>query len=141
MRAYDWQSKLAQVIKDYRNQAFQWGKKDCCLFVCDSIKALVGRDPAETFRGRYDTMEKAAELVREFCGGGVEELAEKMAERFGFVDIKVSFAQRGDVGLFVDKKMGPTLGVCIGSHFMFLLEEGGLVSIPNRMIVRAWRIA
>lgn len=139
MRHAEWQSRFAEVIKRYQRGAFAWGESDCCLFVCDVFHALTEQDPGAPFRGRYDSALGGARVVREFCGGGVEELAEKMSEVYGLLEVLPAFAQRGDIGLYRDPNQGPTLGVNIGKTFAYLMQDG-MTYFDTRAIARAWRV-
>lgn len=138
MRLPDWQSRFAAVIKSYQLAGFEWGKHDCCLFVSDAIVAMVGRDPASEFRGKYDSKESGYALLEQLYQGGVKQMAERIADEMGFPVIALTHAQRGDVGLRNDPA-GETLGLCLGSRWGFLTEEG-MRYLPVDIITQAWRI-
>jgi hypothetical protein len=140
MRRHDWQSRFAAYIKEKQRADFQWGVNDCCLFVCDGIFEIAGKDPAESFRGRYDSMVTGYKLIREFCGGGIEELSDAMARIHGFIEVDPKRAQRGDLGLHRNIFIGDTLGICIGDTWAFMRESEGCVYLKTNMISRAWRI-
>jgi hypothetical protein len=139
LRLYNWQSRLAEVIKQKQRGAFEWGVNDCCLFVCDAILAVTGVDPGLPFRSAYKTPLEGARLVKEYCGGAIPELAEAMALKFSYPEVESAFIHRGDLGLYLDPVEGPTLGINIGRNFTFLTEQG-LVYVPNSMMARCWSI-
>lgn len=140
MRLPDWQSRLSLVIKDHQKDSFEWGRNDCCLFICNAIEAMTGIDPATPFfRGNYHSKEEGYALIAEFCGGGIEKMVEKMAETHGYVEVHPNFAQRGDVGLYIDRDAGPTLALSLGTQWAFL-KESGLGYLPRASVTRVWRV-
>ncbi|OWV67944.1 hypothetical protein ATY76_13550 [Rhizobium sp. R339] len=65
------------LIKDYieRRVRFRWGGvggEDCTTWCGTYALALTGRDPAEAFRGTYDSAEGACALIG--AAGGLAEL-------------------------------------------------------------------
>ena len=142
MRLIDWQSRFTALIKARQRDRFEWGRNDCCLFVTDAVLAITGKDIVpESFKGTYSTMLDGFRIIKEYSGGGVEAIAEKLTADNGFVEIQPSFAQRGDVGLYRDPKHGDVLGVSIGARFAFLSQTAGLHYREQREIVRAWSIS
>ena len=45
-RKPDWQALLDAFLAEHQFDSFQYGRWDCCLFVCDAIQAMTGVDPA-----------------------------------------------------------------------------------------------
>lgn len=130
-RIRNWQSALAALIRERRNQPFEWGKNDCAIFPSDCVLAITGEDPARGIRGTYSSAGGAAEVISRF--GGLSEIA---SARLG-MGIPVSLAQAGDVvlTLLADRE---TLAVCVGSGLV-APGEHGLVSIPLSHAICAWR--
>jgi hypothetical protein len=139
MRLPNWNSRLAAVIREKQRGKFEWGRNDCSLFACDCIQAVMGIDPAEEFRGKYDSRLSGARLVKEVCDGTLEILADSIAARLGFVEVALTHAQRGDLGLYHDPTLGDTLGINIGGSFAFLMEQG-MIYLPADKIARVWRV-
>lgn len=140
MRRHDWPSRLDAVIKAKQRGQFQWGVNDCSLFACACIEAVTGIDPAVELRGKYDSFLSGARLVRELTDGrDLGALADAMAEKLGFIEIKTAFAQRGDLGLYKDSALGDTLGINIGKHFAFLMESG-MTYLPTDQMAKVWRV-
>lgn len=129
-RHHDWQVRLQALVQSRLAAPFEWGKHDCCLFVCDAIEAITGHDPAADLRG-YSTEREAARILREH--GGVLGLAEARAG----AAVPVLAAQVGDVGLL---PLGgrDTLALCGGAHW---LAPGphGLITLPLDAASDAWR--
>ncbi len=139
-RKHDWESELAQYLRARVAAPFEWGKYDCALFACDAAQVATGVDLAQEFRGRYSTERGAAKVIRAFCGGGLEQLAEKIAAQFEIPEVQVLFARRGDI-VIVATPTGPGLGV-VDLDGMHAIAVGlaGAVQIPLAECLRAWRI-
>lgn len=129
-RHRDWQSRLQACLAERRVRAFEWGRNDCCLFVCDCVQAMTGHDPAADVRG-YTTERQAARLVRQL--GGMRSIA---SSRFG-EPIPVLMAQVGDVGL-VELEGRQSLALCGGGHWLAPgLDQ--LETLPSTAVLAAWR--
>jgi hypothetical protein len=140
-RLEDWPEKLFSFLAERANTPFEWGKQDCCLFVCDATLMMTGIDLAADFRGSYSDALSAARAVKEYAGAGVEALAEKMAAAHGIQEIPPAYAQRGDVVLFDTTEYGETLGI-VGMMGFEIVSTGicGLRYLPIAEALRAWRI-
>lgn len=129
-RFHDWQSRLQAALAARQHSPFEWGQHDCCLFVCDCIEAMTGRDPAADVRG-YASDREAARLVREL--GGMRAIG---SARFG-AEIAPALAQVGDVGLVVHDGR-QSLALCGGAHWV-AAGAVGLAVLPMRAAAVAWR--
>jgi len=129
-RFRDWQSRLAACLAERRARAFEWGKHDCCLFVCDAVQAMTGRDPAADVRG-YRTERAAARIVKKL--GGMRAIG---GSRFG-EEILPALAQTGDVGLVVVEGR-ESLALCSGTNWIAPgLDQ--LETLPSDAALMAWR--
>lgn len=143
-RFQDWPMRLAAYIEKSRPLRFQWGRQDCCLWACDWVLEATGIDIAASFRGTYDDMQGAAAAMKRYCGGGLPELVEKMAaEHPTVIEVRPRLAQRGDVVL-VDALMpsgvtAPTLGIVGPNGRPLVMGRDGMIEMPIRAILRAWR--
>jgi hypothetical protein len=141
-RRDDWERRLDDVFVAALTKPFVWGEHDCAMFVADCVYAMTDVDCAlPHFRGRYYTEIGAARRTREYCGGHIEKMAEKIARDEGWPDIPVSTAGRGDV-LLVNYELGQSLAIVSlnGKHALAPSRDGGLISVPRLNAVRAWRI-
>lgn len=129
-RHRDWQSRLQACLAERRLRAFEWGRHDCCLFVCDCIEAMTGHDPAADVRG-YSTEREAARLVKKL--GGMRGIA---GSRFG-EEVPVLMAQVGDVGL-IEIEGRESLALCGGTHWLAPgLDQ--VESLPLSAALSCWR--
>jgi hypothetical protein len=144
MRLDGWEKEFNAFIESRVNAPFVWGVHDCCLFANDSVFTLTGLDCAVFFRGRYDDAESAYKRMKEYSGGSVPECMEKFAEVYGFEEIGINYAGRGDVALcHVETHIGgilPTLGVVDGSGKILIAGRKGLNSFKKSTGERFWKI-
>jgi len=140
MRYSNWESRLALHIDTIRNKPFCWGDHDCALMAADCALAITGTDFAAEFRGKYSTEQEAYDLIQQYAGGGLMALAEKIATEFNLLEVKKSFAQRGDIVLAEDDGRN-TLGVInLSGRGVLLPSVDGMVTRSLECVKRAWRI-
>jgi hypothetical protein len=140
MRYSDWEARLAQHIDTIRNKPFRWGEHDCALMAADCAMVICGKDFAADFRGKYTTEEEAYALILEYAGGGLNEMADKIADGFSLFEIGKNFAQRGDIVLCEDDGRD-TLGiVSLSGRGILLPSKDGMVMRSIDCVKRAWRV-
>lgn len=130
-----WEEALAIYLDRVAEEPFVWGKRDCALFAADCVNAMCGVDPAQAYRGKYDTAYGAAKALREYGAG---TLLKTMRATF-HKEVNIHFAQRGDVVM----KDATTTGICVGRFCYFVgVEEGqvGLVPITTSSCRYAFRV-
>lgn len=132
-RCENWESILFEKVAE--KHKFQWGKKDCGLWVADILLAFTGIDYAAPIRDKYMTAEGAARALKRYGGGSLETMCD-----MSFPAIPVAMAQRGDVVLHPIEN-GHALGLCVGSKFAALSLNDGTVYLPMDGAVKAWRVA
>ena len=119
-RPADWPEKLDLFIQEKRDQPFEWGVNDCCLFAADWLVILTGIDPAADVRGYTGELE-AWRIVKD--KGGVEQMARDAFAAQGWTESPIGFARRGDI-VAIDGDHGASLGVCCGPIAAFAGPEG-----------------
>jgi hypothetical protein len=139
MRLAGWETRLNDFIEKVSKQPFEYGKFDCCLFAGEAIKTLTGVDiRTEIISDQYQSKEEADEMLQKY--GGIEGIANRVANRYGFKPIPVLFAQRGDV-VIVNIKEVDNFGVCIGKKVAFSSAAGLIfLNITSKSLKKAWRI-
>jgi hypothetical protein len=132
MRLQDWPRRLDVYFRDQSGKEFRYGIHDCCTFSCGAVFAMTGIDPAEGFRGKYQSRKQARAILREY--GGLE----KMLGNAGFRKIRVAEARRGDLA-FVRQGL---LGVVSldGIHVLVVGDQGKLCRVPLSSASSAWRV-
>ena len=138
-RHLDWPSRLAQYFEECRDRPFELGAFDCVLFACGALAAMTGVHPVEQYIGQYHTEMGAARTMKNYCGGGVAETAEKIAGSLGLNPVHLGLAKSGDLVL-TPFEAGHALAVIdldgrsvrAGSQF------GGLTQVPVKTITACW---
>ena len=125
--------EIADVISQYKAVEFVWGKSDCCMFACDVVKATVGIDPAESYRGKYDSKEGAYNCLNEI--GSIEHAFDKHFNRIDF-----NVAKRGDVVLHESDGDGVILSVVWSSGLVTMSRTGCKLITDNVKPIAVWRI-
>lgn len=125
---------FAALIERYRDVPFQWGVQDCCLWAATAVHALRGYDPAEEWRGTYDTKKGARALLRD----RFDNHACNIPGEVGLVEVPVKKAQRGYIVTMYQKPWW-VLGVCAGQKAAFASPKG-LVFFPMSVCRRAWAV-
>jgi hypothetical protein len=133
-RCQDWEERLALYLDRINEVGFAWGRHDCALFAADCVNAMTGVDPAERYRGKYDTARGAAEALRLYGAGTLLKTMKSI-----FWQVSVSHAQRGDV-VMLDRT---TTGICAGQYSWFVGREQAresLIPIPTSSCRFAFRV-
>ena len=121
---------MYNMISQYKNVPFQWGKNDCALFAADVVNAITGKDYAEEFRGKYFDSESAKDILQKIGKGNLEKTMDSKFRR-----IKPPYAKRGDVVLYKN-----ALGICTGSESFFYDVSGVIKSMKTMLTEVAWRV-
>ena len=135
VRFQDWEERLRTYLDRVNEEPFKWGSHDCALFAADCVKAQTGVDPAEAYRGKYETAHGAARALREHGAG---TLLRTLKSIFG-ESINPHLAQRGDVVML----NATTTGVCVGRYSYFVGTEQGvecLTTHPTAKCKYAFRV-
>ena len=99
-RRSDWQEVLDEFVRVNQYRPFEYGKWDCCLFVCDAIIEMTGIDLAAPYRGNYSNRKGAMHAIREQRGtASIQAVAAHVAATHHMRDVPVSHAHRGDMVL------------------------------------------
>jgi hypothetical protein len=143
-RKGDWQSQLDRFLAARADDSFHYGAWDCCLLVCDAVRAMTGVDMAAWFRGRYANRAEAKTLIREYTRGlssSVASVARTVAAAHGLPIVEPALAQRGDVVLIRRNSREFSLGiVSLKGGSVLVLTPKGIRPIPLSLAVTAWRI-
>jgi hypothetical protein len=138
----DWQGRLGAFLSKHQFRSFQYGRWDCCLFVCDAIEVMTGIDPASAFRGTYSSRVEARKAVRMY-GTSVRAAVEAVTDEYGMPEAEsILHARRGDVAL-IRRSRGRdySLGlVALNGREVLLTSSMGLWRMPLETAVRAWHV-
>jgi len=132
-RVEGWDVLFCEAVEKARKKKFCWGTHDCATWSFDIRAILTGEDATVSWKGQYTTEIGAAKMLRKLKCENVEDLAVSI---LGEPLRSVLFVQRGDIML---GGIENALGVCIGSHGLFLLPSGW-TSIEIKSCLKAWRV-
>lgn len=136
-RLPNWEQILAEHFDAAQKRQFAWGEFDCALAVCDAVKAITGIDPGVEFRGTYRTEAEADAKI----AAGLGEFAAGVAARFGFREVKASFAGRGDIVLLNNGNPKCALGIVdLTGRTAMCASERGMVRLRMDRWLRAWKV-
>lgn len=100
-RLKGWEERLNAVFREWRRAPHAWGSRDCLLFPCAAVEALLGVDLAAQWRGKYSDERGALRLLRRVGGADLEvalpAIAAARAGELGSAEVTQRFARRGDV--------------------------------------------
>lgn len=143
IRVADWESKLDGLLSERNESDFTWGKHDCCLFVCDAVLAISNVDIAQWFRGKYSDSNKAYSLLKDYAGGNLESVMDKLAGLYHMAEIPRLTARHGDIALCAvathlnDGTL--TLGVINQDNKILIAGRGKLHAFDKSVGVRFWK--
>jgi hypothetical protein len=140
-RRSDWQRALDEFLRAHETRRFEYGRWDCCLFVCDAIVEMTATDLAASYRGRYTSRAGAMHALAAQLGvASVEAVAENAAKVHGMPQVPVERAQRGDMVL-VERRRDYSLGlVALNGMEVIVTSERGLWRLPLSCAVKAWHV-
>lgn len=133
-----WEGRLNDLITRYYSYQFERGENCCFLFISDCYEALCGKSPISDWRGKFKTKKRALALYRKNAG---TDSFEKVFQWLSPVK-SYKFAQRGDVGIWIDESGNEILGVVAMSGREFLIrceDRAGLLCIKLNEKIRLWR--
>ena len=140
-RRPDWQVVLDAFLVAHGNRRFEYGKWDCCLFVCDAIAEMTGVDLAGGYRGKYSTRMGALHAIGEQLGtASIQAVAANAAAAHHMPEVPVLHAQRGDMVL-VQRGRNYSLGlVALNGRDVIVTSKRGLWRLPLSCAIRAWQV-
>lgn len=146
-RVQEWPQLLNAFIDKHRDLPFTWGSHDCCLFAGSAVYLMTGVDPAESWRGKYNSVASAMHLAQVRGCFSVAEIAQSMANQYGIPNCPPMMAGRGDLMLFKSNSiegLGHTLGVVDGNVIYSpghdKLEAIAIASVWLDPQTKAWKI-
>lgn len=134
---------LEEYLADRAKVPGRWGECDCALFLADWVKIRTGKDPAKSFRGRYDTALAARRALELF--GGPAELYGRQLARIGC--LPTDDPRPGDVGVvpgdpdssFIDPRHRVVGAIRVEGGWVTKAREAG-INFARVDHVAAWRV-
>lgn len=133
-RLSDWPERLHALVEDNSGTPFQWGTFDCSQFCIQAQQVMYGHTIWGDMIGGYKSKKGAMSRIKRKDAESLWELIDKRMDRLH----SVKLAMRGDwVGHYTED--GESLGICLGSHFVCVCLDGGLVVSPMTEAKVVWR--
>lgn len=114
----------------------QWGKDDCALWCANILKAALGYDGAERFRGRYRTRRGAGRVLGAAGLAGALRVA---ARKHKWRRIKVGAEQVGDIGILMLGQV-PVTVICRAPGWFVARNEMGWSAMPSNLVRIIWAV-
>lgn len=124
MRQNNWAYALGEYITSIHTTPFAFGQHDCGILAAGCIKALTGVDAMPSMT--YASPLEAAHECKRICGSPyVDDLIAHLAEQYGWTEVALPFAHRGDL-VVIGAKEHARLGVVSlhGTHIMTPGDDG-----------------
>jgi len=128
-RISNWESALAAYLISKKNEPFEYGLNDCCLFAAGAVEAITGENPIPEFIGAYDSLKTSIKALKTIGAGTLENTMDAK-----FTEIQIGYAQTGDLA-FHDG----SIGVIIDGDALFVSDDG-LVRISRDKWAKAWSV-
>ena len=132
MREEGWENRLEELVNKKRNQPFDWAENNCMQLVTEAQQTVTGHTDFPEALQNVGTKYSAYKLVLKRAKN-LTELMDKHFER-----IVITMARRGDI-VEIETCEGPAMGICMGTHAVFVGIEG-IEYIPLETLIRAWRM-
>ena len=129
MRISTWEDALVNYIIAKRQEPFEYGVNDCCMFAAGAVEAITGEDPMSEFRGKYDSLKTSLKAIKDIGAGTLEATMDGK-----FPEVAISHAQRGDLAFFDD-----SVGVVMGG-FAYFVSDDGLERINRSLWDKCWSV-
>jgi hypothetical protein len=129
MRISAWEDALANYIAIKRDEPFEYGINDCCMFAAGAVLEITGEDPMAEFRGKYDSLKGSLKVIKEIGAGTLEATLDGK-----FPEVPIGHAQRGDLAFFDD-----SIGVVMGG-FAYFVSDDGLERINRSLWDKCWSV-
>jgi len=129
MRISTWEDALVNYIITKRQEPFEYGVNDCCMFAAGAVEAITGEDPMAEFRGQYDSLKTSLQVIKDIGAGTLEATMDGK-----FSEVAIGHAQRGDLAFFDD-----SVGVVMGG-FAYFVSDDGLERINRSLWDKCWSV-
>lgn len=113
-----------------RSKPFRAGQHDCALFVAGWVKIATGVDHARGWRGKYRSIKKGRDLLRQMGHDDHVSMAAHLLS-----EVPPSMAQTGDLAVIE----GNALGI-VADERVFVLGIDGLGHVSRRRAERAFSV-
>lgn len=138
-RMDNWHEPLKKAL-DEADKPFVWGENDCVSFALRCVEAQTGESVMSSI-GNYKTAMGARRQIKKWGSKDLYISFSKLMSKLEVPEIRVPFAQRGDIVAIDDRVTGVCIGVVsLDNRYALFLDKEGLRKIPLLECCKAWRI-
>lgn len=148
-RNKNWHCDLADYLDETWDRSFEWGKHDCALSASNCLEVMTDVDPAEWFRGKYETEKGAFKALRKSPYGLDDEkdfntlftsVVKELALENDMEPVTPSFLHRGDLTLKETESGLLAMAIFVGNGVAVVSETSGWEIKPKPDHDYAWRL-
>lgn len=121
---------ITDLIQEYKNTKFEWGKVDCVTFAATVAYTYKGLEVPDIQKNiKYKDIKSALKWLKHLGIDSLDDL-HKAPELFAGLERKdISEVSHGDIVYYIDSETNAGLmGVCNGVRAYFLCVDGGLTA-------------
>jgi len=129
---------LTDIIYEYKDTEFSWGKTDCCTFVADVAFRFKNKVPP-SIKAIYDYNDYKGSLVwmKKLNCKSLEEVPSAF---IGSEKKPISEVKLGDIVYYINEEEKGIMGVCNGKRAYFLQYGGGITARNIEDCLYCWSI-
>lgn len=129
---------LQDAIRQYENSHFEYGKLDCCLFVCNVIRDVTGKDYAAPWRDTYNSEFSALMLIKRH-----QNLVGILSAAFGKIrpiwSVKAGSPVLINTDCMEQDSIGAGVGIYDGNDIVAMTDKG-LIRMPITTGRGCWNV-
>lgn len=120
------QQLVADFLAKTASDPFEWGRNDCALWCADFVKECTGYDPAEPFRGTYNSWLTCRNLLIQ--NGGL----------IGLITPRMNPFEVGELVGIATVRGRDVCGLFTGGKFCMKAEKVGFVATQDFQFKAGW---
>ena len=125
---------VAAFLDEIRIAGWQWGERDCLLWLGLWSERVTGIDGGAEWRGRYRTALGCMRVLNK--SGGMESCIERGATAAGMREGVIGVGSVGLVNVVTPRGVSPVGTICTGPRWAVMMPNGVLTT--RAVPVRAW---
>lgn len=133
---------ITDLLQEYKDSEFEWGKVDCVTFASSIAHKYKGKPVPEIQKDyTYNDMKSALKWLKNLGVNSLDDLHEAPELFLGIKKKDISEVQHGDMVYYVDPGTEAGLmGICNGVRAYFLCWDGGLTARDVKDCKYCWSI-
>ena len=129
---------LTEIIYKYKNNSFEWGEIDCCIFTASIVEEFFNIDlPYWKNVITYSSEKGAMKALKKL---GCKDLIDLPEIILNTKRKPISEVKLGEPVYYINEKGRGILGICNGKRAYFLQRGGGLTARNIEECKYCWRV-